>query len=239
MLLEVTDLAVAYGAIRALQAVTLSVERGGIVALIGANGAGKSTLLRAVSGLLPPERGTVRLDGRDVTGWPAEAIVRLGLSHVPEGRQNFPTLTVRENLLVGGYPTFRRAGRAGVAAALARVHGLFPVLARRQSQLAGSLSGGEQQMLAIGRGLMAGPHLLLLDEPSVGLAPLMVREILRAIRRLPAEGTTVLLVEENARAALRVADYAYVVESGRITLAGPCADLVRTDEIRQAYLGRT
>jgi branched-chain amino acid transport system ATP-binding protein len=236
--LEVTELSVCYGAIRALDGVSLTVAEGGLVALIGANGAGKSSLLRAVSGLLTPEGGRVQVEGRDITGWPSEAVARAGVSHVPEGRQNFATLSVRENLLVGGYTTRSRVGRRGVDAAVARVYELFPVLGRRQSQLAGSLSGGEQQMLAIGRGLMAGPRLLLLDEPSVGLAPLLVREILQTIRALPAAGTTVLLVEQNARAALRVADYAYVLAHGRLTLEGKCSELMENEEVQRAYLGR-
>jgi len=237
-MLEATDLAVAYGAIQALKGVSLKIREGSVVCLIGANGAGKTTLLRAISGLLPVQRGSIRLDGRDVTGLPAEAVVRLGISHVPEGRQNFAALTVRDNLLVGAYPVYRRLRRADLEAAMDRVCELFPILRQRKGQLAGSLSGGEQQMLAIGRVLMARPRLVLLDEPSMGLAPVLVREILRQIQRLPGEGTTVLLVEQNARAALRVANYGYVVENGRITLEGRAQDLVESEEVKRAYLGR-
>jgi len=237
-MLEVADLAVAYGAIQALRGVSLKVREGSVVCLIGANGAGKTTMLRAISGLLPIQRGRIRLEGRDITGLPAETIVRLGISHVPEGRQNFAALTVRDNLLVGAYPVHRRAGRGAIEAAMARVYQLFPILRERQRQLAGSLSGGEQQMLAIGRVLMARPRLVLLDEPSMGLAPVLAREILRRIRQLAGEGTTVLLVEQNARAALRIADYGYVVENGRIALEGKARDLAEDEEVKRAYLGR-
>lgn len=237
-MLEVERLSVAYGAIQALRDVSLSVPEGCVVTLIGANGAGKTTLLRAVSGLLPPVGGRIVLAGREITGRPAEEIARLGVSHVPEGRQNFATLSVRDNLLVGAYPVYRRDGRAAVVAHLERVCALFPVLRDRQRQLAETLSGGEQQMLAIGRVLMARPRLVLLDEPSMGLAPLVAREILKQIRRLPATGTTVLLVEQNARSALQVADRGYVLETGRVVLAGTAEALRRDPRIRAAYLGR-
>lgn len=237
-MLEVTDLAVAYGAIQALKGVSLKIRDGSVVCLIGANGAGKTTLLRAISGLLPAARGRIRLDDRDITNLPAEAVVRLGISHVAEGRQNFATLSVRDNLLVGAYPVYRRRGRAEIEEAMARVFRFFPILRERAHQLAGSLSGGEQQMLAIGRVLMARPRLVLLDEPSMGLAPVLVRAILERIQQLPAEGTTVLLVEQNARAALRIADYGYVLENGRITLEGRAQTLVENEEVRRAYLGR-
>ena len=236
-MLEVSGLTVAYGAIRALHGVSLQVRRATVVCLIGANGAGKTTLLRALSGLLPVQAGRIGLDDRDVTGAGPEALVRLGLSHVPEGRQNFGALTVRDNLLVGAYPV-RRSGRGEVARTLERVFAIFPVLRDRQRQLAGSLSGGEQQMLAIGRVLMARPRLILLDEPSMGLAPLLVRDILSQIQRLPDEGTTVLVVEQNARAALRIADHGYVLENGRIVLEGKARDLADNDEVKRAYLGR-
>ena len=236
-MLEVSGLTVAYGAIRGLQGVSLQVRRATVVCLIGANGAGKTTLLRALSGLLPVQGGRIRLDDRDVTGLAPEALVRLGISHVPEGRQNFGALTVRDNLLVGAYPV-RRAGGAEVERTMRRVFELFPVLRDRQRQMAGSLSGGEQQMLAIGRVLMARPRLILLDEPSVGLAPLLVRDILGQIQRLPDEGVTVLVVEQNARAALRIADHGYVIENGRIALEGKARDLADNDEVRRAYLGR-
>ncbi len=237
-MLEVTDLTVAYGAIQALKGVSLKIRQGSVVCLIGANGAGKTTLLRAISGLLPVQRGRIRLEDRDITGLAAEAVVRLGVSHVPEGRQNFASLTVRDNLLVGAYPVYRRARRAAVQGSMESVFRLFPILRQRERQLAGSLSGGEQQMLAIGRVLMARPRLVLLDEPSMGLAPVLVREILGQIQRLPAEGTTVLLVEQNARAALRIADYGYVVENGRVTLEGRAQTLIENEEVKRAYLGR-
>jgi branched-chain amino acid transport system ATP-binding protein len=218
--------------------VSLKIQEGTVVCLIGANGAGKTTLLRAISGLLPVERGHIRLDDREIANLAAEAVVRLGISHVAEGRQNFATLTVRDNLLVGAYPVYRRSGRAEIDEAMARVFRFFPILRERAHQLAGSLSGGEQQMLAIGRVLMARPRLVLLDEPSMGLAPVLVRAILERIRQLPAEGTTVLLVEQNARAALRVADYGYVLENGRITLEGRARTLIENEEVKRAYLGR-
>ena len=237
-LLAVNDLGVAYGAIQALRGVRLDVPEGGITCLIGANGAGKTTLLRAISGLLSPRQGSIRFAGQELAGRDAEDIVRRGISHVPEGRQNFGALSVRDNLVVGTYPRRRRATRAEVADDLWAVFGLFPVLHDRQHQLAGTLSGGEQQMLAIGRILMARPRLMLLDEPSMGLAPLLVREILRTIKMLPARGTSVLLVEQNARAALRIADTGYVLEGGRIVLEGPAASLLENPRVQSAYLGR-
>ncbi len=237
-MLEIETLSVAYGAIQALRGVSLSVGEGSIVTLIGANGAGKTTLLRTISGLLRPGSGRIAFDGRDITGRAAEDVVRLGISHAPEGRQNFAALTVRDNLLIGAYPVYRRHGKAGVQADQERVFTLFPVLRQRQRQLAGTLSGGEQQMLAIGRVLMARPRLVLLDEPSMGLAPLVVREILKQIRRLPEAGTTVLLVEQNARSALAIADRGYVIETGRVVLAGSADELKRDPRVQAAYLGR-
>ncbi|MBI4610181.1 MAG: ABC transporter ATP-binding protein [Candidatus Rokubacteria bacterium] len=237
-MLEVTDLAVAYGAIQALKGVSLQIREGSIACLIGANGAGKTTLLRAISGLLPVQWGRIRFEGREIAGLAPETIVWLGISHVPEGRQNFATVSVRDNLLIGAYPVYRRSRRGEIEAAMERVFRLFPILRERANQLAGTLSGGEQQMLAIGRVLMARPRLVLLDEPSMGLAPTLVREILRQLRRLPGEGTTVLLVEQNARAALRIADHGYVMEGGRITLEGKARDLAENEEVKHAYLGR-
>jgi branched-chain amino acid transport system ATP-binding protein len=237
-MLEIEALSIAYGAIQALRGVTLGVPRGSIVTLIGANGAGKTTLLRAISGLLPPASGRIVFDGEDIGGRPAERIVRLGISHAPEGRQNFPTLTVEDNLMIGAYPVYRRHGRAAIRADLERVFSLFPILRERQRQLAGTLSGGEQQMLAIGRVLTARPRLVLLDEPSMGLAPLVVRQILTQIRRLPESGTTVLLVEQNARSALTIADRGYVLETGRVVLAGSPAELRGDPRVQAAYLGR-
>jgi branched-chain amino acid transport system ATP-binding protein len=236
--LEVERLSVAYGAIQALRGVSLRVPEGSVVALIGANGAGKTTLLRAISGLLPAGGGRIAFQGRELAGRPAEEVVRAGISHVPEGRQNFSVLTVRDNLLIGAYPVYRRQGRAGIQADLERVFELFPVLRDRQRQLAGTLSGGEQQMLAIGRVLMARPRLALLDEPSMGLAPRVVQEILRQIRRLPAAGTTVLLVEQNARSALAIADRGYVLETGRVVLEGSAEELRGDARVQTAYLGR-
>jgi len=232
-LLEIEDLHVSYGRIRAVQGVSLTVPDAAIVALIGANGAGKSTLLRAISGIVRPRRGAVRFLGEDLVGLPVHQIARRHVIHVPEGRGMLARMTVLENLRLGG---FARSGHAR-ALELDRVFALFPVLSQRRGQLAGSLSGGEQQMLAIARGMMARPRLLMLDEPSLGLAPLLVREIFRIIPRLTAEGTAVLLVEQNARMALQCAAHAYVLQTGRVVLSGPAADLLATPEVQRAYLG--
>jgi branched-chain amino acid transport system ATP-binding protein len=231
-LLEVNDLHVSYARIRAVQGVSLSVPDASIVALIGANGAGKSTLLRAISGIIRARQGTVRFLGENLVGLPVHQIVRRGVIHVPEGRGMLTRMTVLENLRLGD---FARRGEAG--SGLDRVFAVFPVLAERRGQLAGSLSGGEQQMLAIGRAMMAHPRLLMLDEPSLGLAPLLVREIFRIIPRLTAEGTAVLLVEQNARMALQCAAHAYVLQTGRVVLSGPAADLLAAPEVQRAYLG--
>ncbi|PYN79414.1 MAG: ABC transporter ATP-binding protein [Candidatus Rokuibacteriota bacterium] len=233
-LLEIEDLHVSYGRIRAVQGVSLTVPDAAIVALIGANGAGKSTLLRAISGIVRPRRGAVRFLGEDLVGLPVHQIARRHVIHVPEGRGMLARMTVLENLRLGG---FARSGHASTALELDRVFALFPVLSQRRGQLAGSLSGGEQQMLAIARGMMARPRLLMLDEPSLGLAPLLVREIFRIIPRLTAEGTAVLLVEQNARMALQCAAHAYVLQTGRVVLSGPAADLLATPEVQRAYLG--
>ncbi|MCC7139216.1 MAG: ABC transporter ATP-binding protein [Planctomycetes bacterium] len=236
-MLVVEDLVVAYGAVVALHGVSLEAKQGEIVTLIGANGAGKSTTLRAVSGMVAPRRGSVRLDGREVGGVPAHRLVRRGLAHVPEGRRIFTGLSVRENLELGAY-TVR--GRAEVAARLERVLALFPRLAERIAQSGGTLSGGEQQMLAIGRAMMARPRLLLLDEPSLGLAPLLVREIFREIARINREeGTTILLVEQNAHLALSTAHRGYVLETGRVALADAAPALLESPRVRAAYLGAT
>ena len=232
-LLRVTGIEAFYGRVRALSSVSLEVAEGSIVALLGANGAGKTTTLRVVSGLLRPTRGAVEFDGARVDGWSPDRLVRSGIVHVPEGRQIFTDLTVHENLLLGGYARRRR----GPGDASQRVFGYFPRLRERLGQLAGTLSGGEQQMLAIGRALMAHPRLLLLDEPSLGLAPLMVKEIFRVITEIRMSGTTVLLVEQNAHMALSVADRAYVLETGRVILEDESAALRRREEVRHAYLG--
>ncbi len=236
-LLVVEGLRAAYGRIEVLHGIDLTVNAGEIVALIGANGAGKSTALATISGLLAPRGGRVTFEGRDITGRPAEDLVRLGLSHVPERRQLFGALTVEDNLLLGAYA--RRGDRVGQRAALARVYELFPILQERRRQRAGTLSGGQGQMLALGRGLMARPSLLLLDEPSVGLAPLVAREIFAAVAALRERGTTVLIVEQNARAALRLADRGYVLETGRVVLAGPAAELMADPTVQGVYLGQT
>jgi branched-chain amino acid transport system ATP-binding protein len=230
--LRVEDLEVRYGAIQALRGVSFEVHAGEIVALIGSNGAGKSTLLRAVSGLIRPSAGRIHLEGVDVTGRKPEAIVRLGCSHVPEGRRIFSNLSVLENLQMGAYPR-----RGSEAASLERVCALFPRMRERVKQPAGTLSGGEQQMLAIGRALMAEPRLLLCDEPSLGLAPLLVQQIFAILREINRQGTTVVLVEQNARQALRVAQRAYVLETGTLVLSGAAADLARDPRVRAAYLG--
>jgi branched-chain amino acid transport system ATP-binding protein len=233
-LLEVQNLHVSYGRIRAVQGVSLSVPDAAVVALIGANGAGKSTLLRAISGIVRPRQGAVRFLGEDLVGLPVHQIVRRRVIHVPEGRGILARMTVLENLRLGG---FVRRGQADMALELDRVVTLFPLLRERRGQLAGSLSGGEQQMLAIARAMMARPRLLMLDEPSLGLAPLLVREIFRIIPRLTAQGTAVLLVEQNARMALQCAAHAYVLQTGRVVLSGRAADLLAAPEVQRAYLG--
>lgn len=237
MLLEVRSVEAGYGHLRALHGVSLAIESGEIAAVIGANGAGKTTLLRVVSGLLPPLAGEVVFDGQPISGWPAERTVALGLAHVPERRQVFATMRVEDNLLLGAYLRFRREPRTAIVADLERVYTLFPRLRMRLRQLAGTLSGGEQQMLAIGRGLMARPRLLLLDEPSLGLAPLLIRELFRTITELRTQGVTVLLVEQNARQALQIADTAYVMEAGRIVLQGSGPAVLADASVQTAYLG--
>jgi len=234
-LLEVRDLEVRYGGIRALNGISLSVPAGSIVTLIGANGAGKSTTLRALSGLVPPSAGSIRFDGAEISGMPAHRIVAAGLAHVPEGRLVFPELTVLENLRMGAY---LRNDRKGIAGDLEWVGEFFPRMKERRSQLAGTLSGGEQQMLAIGRALMARPRCLMLDEPSLGIAPLLVETIFERLTALNRErGMTMLLVEQNASLALRVSNYAYVLETGLIHLEGPSAEIRNRPEVKAAYLG--
>jgi branched-chain amino acid transport system ATP-binding protein len=233
--LEVTDLEVRYGNVTAVKGISLEVGEREVVAIIGPNGAGKTSTLRAITGLAPTTGGRIRFRGTDISRWRAHRIVTLGLGHAPEGRRLFPQMTVLENLRMGAY---RRRDPAGVRRTLAEVEQLFPRLAERRTQRAGTLSGGEQQMLAIGRALMAEPRLLLLDEPSFGLAPLIVREIGRIVRSVNRErGVSVLLVEQNARMALGLAARAYVMETGRVALSGPSAALAESPHVKAAYLG--
>ena len=237
-MLEIRDVVARYGAVEALRGVSLEVRQGELVCLLGANGAGKSTLLKSIVGLLPPTRGRVVFEGADITGRAPDAILRAGIALVPERRRVFGALTVRDNLLLGGYGLPRSGNFARqIEQGLEEMQRLFPVLRTRAGQLAGTLSGGEQQMLAIGRALMGRPRLLLCDEPSLGLAPLVTQEIIRLLAQLPARGTTVLLVEQNARLALKIAGRAYVLETGTITLEGPARDLLENDELKAAYLG--
>jgi branched-chain amino acid transport system ATP-binding protein len=237
-MLRVRNLDVAYGRLGVLRRVSLHVNAGEIVTLIGANGAGKSTLLRTVAGLTRARAGEILFQGRDVRSLPTERRVAMGCSLVPEGRQVFPAMPVKENLLLGATVRQRRGGRHEAREDLERVYGLFPVLRERRRQLAGTLSGGEQQMLAIGRALMARPSLVMLDEPSMGLAPLVVRSIFDIVARIRAEGATVLLVEQNARSALKIASRGYVLETGRIVLEGTADELLANRDVQRAYLGR-
>jgi len=233
-ILQVEDLHVAYGETRVLHGIGFAVEARGITTILGANGAGKTTTLRAVSGIVPP-RGRIELDGRRIDGKACEDITRLGIAHVPEGRGTFVGFTVEENLRLGAHV---RRDRTGVSEDMERVYGYFPVLGQRRSQAAGTLSGGEQQMLALARALMLRPRLLLLDEPSLGLAPLVVQEIFRIVRAInEREGVSVLLVEQNAALALGLADHAYLLETGRVVLAGPAEEIRKDDAVRRAYLG--
>ena len=234
MLLEVNDLNVYYGAIHALQGISFTVNEGEIVSLIGANGAGKSTTLRTVSGILRPRKGYIKFKGQDITMTPAEQIVTLGISQVPEGRRIFAPLTVRENLEMGAYT---RNDPAEIEQSMQRVFTSFPRLKERVNQLGGTLSGGEQQMLATGRGLMSRPTLLLLDEPSMGLSPILVEEIFRIIKEINSQGTSILLVEQNALMALSIAHRAYVIETGRIVLEGDARKLREDPKVKAAYLG--
>jgi branched-chain amino acid transport system ATP-binding protein len=233
--LEVTDLQVRYGNVTAVKGITLQVGEGEVVAIIGPNGAGKTSTLRAITGLVPSAGGTILFQGTDISRWRAHRIVTLGLGHAPEGRRLFPQMTVMENLRMGA---FRRRDATGTRRTLGEVERLFPRLAERRGQLAGTLSGGEQQMLAIGRALMAEPRLLMLDEPSFGLAPMIVREIGRIVQSINRErGVSVLLVEQNARMALGIAARAYVMETGRVALSGPSATLAESPHVKAAYLG--
>jgi len=226
-----------YGKLSVLRRVSLHVSQGEIVTIVGANGAGKTTLLRTVAGLVRARAGEIAFDGREVSRLATENVVALGCSLVPEGRQVFAPMPVRENLLLGAHVQYARGRRHEVAQDLERVYGLFPVLAKREHQLAGTLSGGEQQMLAIGRALMARPRLMMLDEPSMGLAPLVMKDIFAIVKRISDEGTTVLLVEQNARSALSIASRGYVLETGRIVLQGTADELLANRDVQRAYLG--
>lgn len=233
-MLKINDINVYYGNIHALKGVSLNINQGEIVTLIGANGAGKSTLLKTISGLLKPKNGEILFDGKSIGGNVAQAIVKKGISQVPEGRRVFSNMTVEENLELGAY---LRKDKQGIREDFEKVFNLFPILRERRKQQSGTLSGGEQQMLAMGRALMARPRLLLLDEPSMGLAPLLVKTIFRIIAEINKSGTTILLVEQNANMALSIADRAYVIETGKIVVSGTSEELNQSDRIRMAYLG--
>ena len=234
-MLEVKDLHVSYGGIRALRGVNLEVPDGKIVTLIGANGAGKSTLLRTISGLVKAESGSITYDGKELLGMPINKILELGIAQVPEGRRVFTNLSVLENLKIGAY---LRKDKAGIQKDIEWVYELFPRLQERSWQMAGTLSGGEQQMLAVGRALMSRPKLMMMDEPSLGLAPLVVKGIFEIIREINRQGVTVLLIEQNANMALKTADLAYVLETGEITLHGTGAELLTNEAVKRAYLGQ-
>jgi branched-chain amino acid transport system ATP-binding protein len=233
-MLKIEDLHVYYGGIHALKGIGFDVKAGQIVTLIGANGAGKSTTLRTICGLLKPRRGSITFEGQKITGWQTNAIVKGGTTMVPEGRKIFSNLTVQENLMAGAY---QRSDTSEIQKDLDWIFSLFPRLQERLAQKGGTLSGGEQQMRAIGRAVMSRPRLLMFDEPSLGLAPVLVEEVFRIIRHIHSEGTTILLVEQNAFAALKVADYAYVLETGRIILEGKGQELLDNEEVKKAYLG--
>ncbi|NPV80980.1 MAG: ABC transporter ATP-binding protein [Firmicutes bacterium] len=233
-MLELSDLHVYYGGIHALKGVSIRVPAGSVVTLIGANGAGKTTMLKTISGLVRPKSGAIKLHGEDITGEPAQKIVNKGIALVPEGRRIFRNLSVLENLMMGAY---QRKDRKAVAEDLEWVFSLFPRLKERRKQKGGTLSGGEQQMLAIGRALMSSPTVLALDEPSLGLAPLLVQEVFEILKQIHDQGKTILLVEQNAKAALKLADYAYVIETGTIPIKGTGQELLENDSVRAAYLG--
>lgn len=237
-MLRVRNLEAGYGKLKVLRRITMHVSAGEIVTIIGANGAGKTTLLKTISGLIRPKAEEITFEGQDIGRISPERLVSMGCSLVPEGRQVFSTMTVKENLILGGYVLLRRKRRDIFSEELERIYTLFPVLREREGQLAGTLSGGEQQMLAIGRALMARPKLIMMDEPSTGLAPLIVKEIFNTIVRLRKEGTTVLLIEQNAKAALGIADRGYVLETGRILIQGLAGDLLQNRDVQRAYLGR-
>ncbi|MCG7321711.1 ABC transporter ATP-binding protein [Arsenicicoccus bolidensis] len=234
-MLEVKDLRVAYGKIEAVKGISFDVEEGQVVSLIGTNGAGKTTTLRTISGLLRPARGSISFEGKRIDDVPAHKIVTLGLAQSPEGRRIFPRMTVEENLMLGAFA--RRDGSPAVKQDLEAAFELFPILRERRAQPAGTFSGGEQQMLAMGRAMMSRPRLMLLDEPSMGLSPLMMKKIMSTVQTLKAQGTTILLVEQNANAALKISDVGYVLEVGKIVLRGTGTELLSSDEVRKAYLG--
>ncbi len=233
-LLKVEDLHVSYGMIQAIKGISFEVNKGEVIALIGANGAGKTTILHTITGLISPESGKVYLEDRDITKVPGHKIVTLGMAHVPEGRRVFANLTVLQNLKMGAYT---RKDKSEIAETLKMVYSRFPRLEERKNQLAGTLSGGEQQMLAMGRALMSHPQIILMDEPSMGLSPIFVNEIFSIIEEVSKSGTTVLLVEQNAKKALSIADRAYVLETGKIVLEGKASELLNNDSIKKAYLG--
>jgi branched-chain amino acid transport system ATP-binding protein len=233
-MLEVKDLRVAYGKILAVKRISFTVEQGQVVTLIGTNGAGKTTTLRTISGLIRPASGEILFQGKRIDAVPAHQIVTMGVAHSPEGRRIFPRMTGEENLLLGA---FTRSDASEIRADLDAAYDLFPILGERRNQAAGTLSGGEQQMLAMGRAMMSRPKLLMLDEPSMGLSPLMMKKIMKTVRTLQSQGTTILLVEQNAQAALSLADHGYVLEVGRIVLKGTGKDLMVNDAVRKAYLG--
>ena len=236
-MLTIDSLNASYGNVRVLKEVSLKVPAGKVVSIIGANGAGKSTLLKSISGLMKSSTGRILYKDKDIAGMPANRIVGLGISQVPEGRQIFAHLTVLDNINLGAYHYFKRRNRPEIKERMERVYEMFPILEKRSKQIAGTLSGGEQQMLAIGRALMGRPELLLLDEPSMGIAPLIVREIFNVVKQLNQAGTTVLLVEQNARAALKVAHHSYVLERGEIVLEGLAAELLDNPKVKEHYLG--
>ncbi len=233
-MLEIKDLEVCYGMIRAIKGISFHVDEGEVIALIGANGAGKTTILHTITGLVPAKSGSVTFEGTDITKTPGHKIVSMGMAHVPEGRRIFAQLSVLQNLKMGA---FTRKDKAEIEATLQSVYKRFPRLEERQNQLAGTLSGGEQQMLAMGRALMSHPKIILMDEPSMGLSPIFVNEIFDIIKEVSKSGTTVLLVEQNAKKALTIADRAYVLETGNIALEGKASDLMNNDSIKKAYLG--
>ena len=233
-MLEIKDIEVYYGVIQALKGISFEVNQGEVIALIGANGAGKTTTLQTITGLLQAKRGSISFEGKDITRTPAHNIVKLGIAHVPEGRRVFSNLTVYQNLRMGAYT---RADKNEIEESLNLVYERFPRLQERKNQMAGTLSGGEQQMLAVGRALMSRPKLMMMDEPSLGLAPLVVKGIFDIIREINRQGVTILLIEQNANMALRIADVGYVLETGRMTLSGTGQELLHNDAVRRAYLG--